>query len=127
MDAGIIDDNLDGLVLNQRPKYGNGRGTIGYIECNRLGTAAGSVDFLHQLPRFFDAMMRMDINVASVGSEAAADGSANIAAATRDQSSFHRVFPEVKAKAAASRMTAARPVTSTRPAVLTLNSLTLNS
>src|ERR1035437_3712094 len=121
MDAGIVDQNLDRLLFDQGGQYFGDRDAVSHIKGQHLRTATVGTNGIGQCLRGLQSMMGMNVNMAAVGSQTAADRRAYAAAAAGNQSIFHTASPAVSVSASASSTTAARPSSSGCPAALTLN------
>ena len=91
VDAGVIDENLDRAGFQQFFQCGGGGRSLGDVEGDSLGTAAGSDDVGDDRFRLFDAAVGMDDDVMAVGGQAAADRRADAAAAAGDEGAFDRI------------------------------------
>jgi len=80
------------------------------VEGDGLGLTATRFDFIGQRLRFRQVAVGVNIDVAAVGGEAAADRRTDAAAAAGDERAFHVRFPSLLA----SSTTAARPLSNSR-------------
>ena len=118
VDAGVVDQNLDGAFFEQGFERRFRGGAVGDVEGDGLGAAASTDDFSDYRCRLVQAAIGVDDDVMAVSGQTPADCCADAAAAAGNQGAFHE---RVSLRAAASSMTAARPSSRQRPAWLSEN------
>jgi hypothetical protein len=118
VDAGVVDQNLDGAFFEQGFERRFGGGAVGDIEGDGLGTATVGNDCADDGRGFVQAAIGVDDDVMAVSRQTPADCRADAAAAASNQGTFHEW---VSLRAVASSMTAARPSSRQRPAWLSEN------
>src|SRR6185312_8306104 len=107
VNAGIVDENLDRAAVQKPNEGGFGGCRIGHVESEGFSAAAGFDDRGGLCSGALQPLMRVDIDVMPRRRERARNRRADRPAAARDEGALH--------SASASRMTVARPATSSRP------------
>ncbi len=119
MDAGVVDQDLNGRFLEQRFEHRPRRRAIGHIEGDAARLCAGRYDLAHQFRGGVGISIGVHVDEVARRRKTSADGRAEPAAAAGHQGAYLAHEPDARS---ASRTTVARPSRSAEPSQARTNS-----